>query len=113
MRQAITTRYSGPTASGRGSVIIARCHGGRITEPYSHELSRDGEHAAAAKQLAVKMAGLSGRGWCGYWVGGGLPDESGNCYVWAGGNDLVPDNSVLGVEGEDWFWVPLSVARDR
>lgn len=51
--QAITTTYKGPGA--RGSRIIARCSGRRISVPYDHALDGPANHAAAAIQLQEQM----------------------------------------------------------
>lgn len=71
-RQAITTKYIGPTNT-RGSRIKASAQCGSVTISYDDSL-RD-PHTEAAKAFAVKM------GWAGHWYGGGLPDGKGNCYV--------------------------------
>jgi hypothetical protein len=108
MRQAILTSYHGPGA--RGSVIRAKAAGGSLSLPYPHDLHHAQRHAAAAKALAEKMAAQAGREWCGYWCGGGLPNEKGQVWVRVCDTNGVPDNSVLGFEGEDWFWVHISAA---
>lgn len=66
-RQAISTRYRGPTNT-RGSRIIVTAPAGRIVVPYDHALSAYGNHAAAAQAFADRQ------GWGGRWVGGGTPD---------------------------------------
>jgi hypothetical protein len=109
MRQAILTSYHGPT-DRRGAVIRAKAQGGSLTMPYPHELNHAQRHPAAAHALAVKMAGQGGRGWCGYWSGGGMPSAKGCCWVRIGDTNAVPDNTALGVENEDWFWVHVSAA---
>lgn len=76
MRQAITTRYAGPTDS-RGSRVIARCQAKRITVPWDHALDAEANHTAAALELARQL------GWDGEWLGGGLPDDSGYAFVQA------------------------------
>lgn len=72
MRQAITTKYLGPT-DHRGARIKASASAGSITIPYSHELGPQGSHEAAARALADKF------GWAGNMVGGGTLD--GYCFV--------------------------------
>ena len=52
--QAITTRYHGPT-NCRGSRISARAQAGRLSLPYDHALTLDGNHEAAAAALAGKF----------------------------------------------------------
>lgn len=63
-RQAITTKYHGPTNT-RGSRISASAEAGRIFVPYDHALSLSDNHAAAAAAFAAKW------GWDGSWHGGG------------------------------------------
>jgi hypothetical protein len=105
MKQAIETRYYGPTNT-RGSRIQAKAWGGSISIPYPHELNTERAHAKAAMALCAKM------GWAGLYVAGGSPGERGNVYV------SVPKASDWGVpfcdcvsqlrasmggEGSDWF----------
>ena len=73
-RQAITTKFHGPTDS-RGARITARASACRITAPWAYSLNTQQNHAAAAKALAEKLD------WSGVWVSGGLPDESGDVFV--------------------------------
>ena len=72
--QAIVTKYIGPT-NHRSSLVTATCQAGTLTVSWDHALGVDANHTAAARALAVYL------GWPGVWVGGGLPDGSGNCYV--------------------------------
>lgn len=72
--QAITTKYHGPSDS-RGSRITARCQARRMTVAWDHSLDLEANHAAAAERLARIM------GWAGQWVGGALPDGTGNAFV--------------------------------
>lgn len=65
--QAILTKYHGPT-NVKGSRISATCDAGRIVVSYDHALNGDGNHAAAAKALAIKL------GWNGDYIGGTLPN---------------------------------------
>lgn len=74
MRQAIVTKFLGPTNS-RGSRIKATASAGSIIVPWDYGLGIDDNHRAAAKALADKF----GRG--GTWIGGGMPDGTGNVYV--------------------------------
>lgn len=76
MRQAIVTKFFGPTNS-RGSRIKATCQAGSITVPWDFSLGSEGNHDAAAKALAVKLD------WKGAWFSGGMPGNTGNCYVWS------------------------------
>lgn len=62
-RQAITTRYLGPT-NARGSRIRAACDAGSITVPYDHALGIEDNHAAAVVALANKL-GWNDTDWCG------------------------------------------------
>ena len=98
MRQAITTKYLGPT-NHRGSRIKAQAAAGSITIPYDYSGNDDSVHAKAAKALADKF------GWSGLWIAGGLPSDDGNVYV------NIPEPQSWGLmvlnlrEGEDWFHV--------
>lgn len=74
IRQAITTKYIGPT-NYRGSRIKAKAAAGSVTVHYDCSLNTDDNHAAAAKALAEKF------GWRGHYYGGGMPEGSGNVYV--------------------------------
>lgn len=75
-RQAITTRYFGPT-NHRGARIRATAQAGSVTIPYDHELNPEGAHAKAALALADKW------GWGGQWVGGAT--ATGYAFVDVGG----------------------------
>lgn len=87
MRQAIVTKYHGPTNT-RGSRITARAEAGAVTVDYDHALNAGENHLAAALRLAEKLD------WKGEWFGGGLP-SGGYCFVCA---DHAPD-SAFKVEG--------------
>jgi hypothetical protein len=71
--QAITTKYLGPT-NCRGARIKAKCQAGSVTVGYEYD-SADGDHDLAVLALLSKL------GWAGVWIGGGLPDGTGNAYV--------------------------------
>lgn len=73
MRQAIVTKYIGPT-NYRGARIKATASAGSITVPYAYELEIQAAHRAAARALADKF------GWAGDMVGGGLA-QGGYCFV--------------------------------
>ena len=73
MRQAIVTKFVGPT-NCRGSRIIAKADAGKITVEYDHALNGDQNHLIAAQKLAEKF------GWKGALTGGGLPDGVGAHY---------------------------------
>lgn len=74
MRQAIVTKYHGPT-NLRGSRIVARSQAGAKIVSYDHSLNAEDNHKAAAKALATKL------GWSGHWSGGGLPDGRGYAFI--------------------------------
>ena len=109
MRQAITTKYIGPS-NARGSRIkaIARkadpARGWKemsLTKPYQHGSSEQ-EHCETARLLAEKL------GWSGLWIGGGNVDETGYVYVNAGEPSKV--HAIVYCvpslrEGADWFYV--------
>lgn len=88
-RQAIVTRYHGPTDT-RGSRVSARCAAGRVTVPWDHALDVPGNHAAAVAALVRKL------GWnappCGPFELGALP---GGGYVAV----MACDGSRVAVEG--------------
>jgi len=75
MRQAIVTKFIGPT-NNRGSRIKATADAGSVTVSYDHALGVEGNHRAAAEALALKY------GWPLDMVGGGLPG-SGYAFVYA------------------------------
>lgn len=84
MRQAIVTKYNGPTDFS-GSKITARCQGGSAREPWDHALNAEDNHLAAAQKLVAKMGwfppvapGDTLPKWT--WIGGALPD--GKSYAW-------------------------------
>lgn len=72
--QAIVTKYIGPT-NFRGARVKARTETHTVTIPWDDALDVEQNHAAAAAALAFKFQ------WLGTWLGGGLPDTSGNAYV--------------------------------
>jgi len=65
MRQAISTKFLGPTDS-RGARVKAACEAGSLTAPWDYSLGIEANHAHAARDLAMKL------GWAGHWYGGGL-----------------------------------------
>lgn len=67
MRQAISTKYLGPT-DRRGSRVKATAEAGSVTVSWDDALSVVQNHAEAARALALKF------GWLGTWVGGGGND---------------------------------------
>src|SRR5262245_58644364 len=76
MRQAIVTRYRGPT-DHRGSRVIARCEAGRLVWDWDHSLDAVGNHHAAAEALAKRLGWLKDS----HLVGGGMPGGDGFCFV--------------------------------
>ena len=73
-RQAIVTRYMGPT-NFRGSRVKATCAAGSLTLSWDDSLDTAANHAAACKALADRL------GWGGKWRGGGMPDGRGDVFV--------------------------------
>jgi len=63
MRQAIITKYLGPT-NFRGARVKATAEAGSVTVSWDYELDPPANHAVAAKMLAEKY------GWPGTWHGG-------------------------------------------
>lgn len=80
-RQAIVTKYRGPTSS-RGSRIVASSWAGRVVIPYDHALSIEAMHDLAARVLCAKF------GWVGALAVGGLPDGISRVFVFT---DTVQD----------------------
>jgi hypothetical protein len=74
MRQAIVTKFHGPT-NVRGSRVSARAEAGKITLSWDHALNSDQNHITAAEALVEKL------GWSGHWVGGSIPGTSGYVFV--------------------------------
>lgn len=86
MRQAIVTKYIGPTNS-RGARVKATAQAGSVTVPWDYSLSVDDNHARTALRLADKF------GWRGRWIAGALPDGTSNCYTMS-----QPTNGEEGVD---------------
>lgn len=78
--QAITTKFLAPTNT-KGSRVKATAAAGSVTVAWDYGKSTDENHRSAAQALAQKF------GWIGKYVGGGLPDGSGNVYVLLGTDD--------------------------
>lgn len=74
MRQAITTKFLGPT-NFRGSRVKATCQAGSVTISWDHATGSEENHLAAAKALCDKYD------WGDPVAAGALPDGTGNCYV--------------------------------
>ena len=77
MRQAITTKYIGPT-DFRGSRVKATAAGGNVTLEWDDSLNSTANHSAAASALASKLD------WHGHWIPGGHHDGS---IVWVDASD--------------------------
>ncbi|TYL85599.1 hypothetical protein [Bradyrhizobium cytisi] len=86
--QAIITKYL-PASNVKGSRIKASAAAGSITIHLDHALNAEGNHAKAAEVLANKL------GWRGAWIMGGMPGDSGYCFVCANG-----DAAAFTTEGE-------------
>ncbi len=80
MRQAIQTKYLGPT-NHRGGRIKATCEAGSVTISWDHALGPVENHTAACTALVEKL-GWDGNGHGGEWVAGCLPSW-GYAFVWA------------------------------
>lgn len=77
MRQAIETKYLGPS-NHRGARVVAKAYAGRVAIPWSYELDTDENHLKAATALANKYGWLN-RGE--RLIGGGNAAGTGNVYV--------------------------------
>lgn len=80
-RQAIVTKYHGPT-DNRGSRVSATAEAGRVYLEWDYELNTEQNHQRAALALSRKFK------WSPNLVGAGLPGNAG--YVWS----QVPDEYV-------------------
>lgn len=67
-RQAITTKFLGPT-DYKGSRVKATCEAGSVTLSWDHALNSDGNHEAACRALMAKLGWDGER--AGGWLGGG------------------------------------------
>jgi hypothetical protein len=75
-RQAIETKWIGPTNYRQGRVKATSGSGLTLTVNWEHALDVFGNHRRAALALAAKL------GWDGPWVGGAT--RAGYCFVDAG-----------------------------
>lgn len=92
MRQAIETRYAGPT-DHRGSRVIARCQAGRVIVSWDDALDVAANHARAAERLVAKL----GWEWSnGAWHGGASADGRGFVFVWAGRGGWHAETAMIG-----------------
>jgi hypothetical protein len=67
-KQAITTKYAGPTNSRGSRVIASSASGIKVTIPWDHEFDDFENHVIAAEALQKKL------GWTGALIGGGVKD---------------------------------------
>jgi hypothetical protein len=76
MRQAIVTKYLGPTGR-RGARVVAYANAGKLTVPWEYAWGIEDNHAYAARTLAARY------GWTdwGTAVCGALPYDKGFCFV--------------------------------
>jgi hypothetical protein len=75
MRQAIQTKFFGPTNT-RGARVKASAQVGSVVIPYDYSLfGQERAHAEAAKRLAARY------GWGGRWFGGANADGKGYTFV--------------------------------
>jgi hypothetical protein len=93
--QAITTKYIGPS-NVKGSRVKATAAAGSVTLHWDSSLNSEANHAAAAKALANKFK------WAGHWFQGGMPSDSGYCFVCCPfyGTHAVEFNAAFKTEGE-------------
>ena len=78
MRQAIVTRYLGPT-NHRSARIKAKAAAGSVTVNWDHAMDPADNHFHAACALLDKMGwNMDGRM---FLAVGGMPDDTGNVYV--------------------------------
>lgn len=77
MKQAIVTKYIGPT-NFRGARVKAKAFAGTVTISWDDALGIDDNHTLAATTLANKFGWLTNGASL---AGGGLPTNDGNCYV--------------------------------
>lgn len=94
MFRAIITKYHGPTNT-LGSRVIATIGDHKYTHHWDYGAGNgtihndvDANHCAAAAGLAAKM------GWDGAWIGGGMPNGEGNCYVRLPADAVVFKDSI-------------------
>ncbi len=88
--QAIVTKYIGPSNT-KGSRIKARAAAGSLTVHLDSALNIENNHAKAAEALANKYK------WRGNWFMGGMPDDTGYCFVSC---DEMPGTLAFTTQGE-------------
>ncbi|MHC4780505.1 MAG: hypothetical protein ACYTFG_18185 [Planctomycetota bacterium] len=74
MKQAIVTRFYGPTDSN-GARVIAKARAGRKRSKYDYNLDTFENHRAAAVALCERF------GWPKELAGGAMPDGTGYCFL--------------------------------
>ena len=79
--KAITTKYHGPTGTRGSRISASDSDGNRVSVPYQHDRTRDGEHDTAALALCSKMK------WKGVLVRGSA--DKGNVYVFLDDSAIV------------------------
>lgn len=90
--QAIITKYHGPSNT-QSARIIAKCWIGRVVHNWNYELNVEGNHAAAAAKLIIKLnndrkkAGHDDYIWQPV-ASGNMPDSTGSAFI----VDLVSNN---------------------
>lgn len=77
IRQAIVTKYLGPT-NFRGARVRATARAGSVTIPWDDAFDVNENHSFAAQRLADKLEWLQNGQRL---QGGGMPSGDGNCYV--------------------------------
>lgn len=75
MRQAIITKYLGPTET-KGARVKAKAYAGNITINWDDGLDVNENHYKAALALCEKLEWRAGE-----LIGGGMPDNTGNVYL--------------------------------
>lgn len=84
IRQAIKTKYMGPT-NHRGARMKATAEAGSVIIPYDYALDAVDNHAKAADALQLKW------GWTGTLVGGAIDGE----YFWVTVSDRYTGESTV------------------
>jgi hypothetical protein len=74
MRQAIETKYLGPT-NYRGPRVKAKCDAGSLTLPWDHSLDVGDNHMTVAGRLAIRLGWLGSEAPGVKMVGGSLPQS--------------------------------------
>ena len=92
MRQAIVTKYYGPTNS-KGARIKASCEAGSIWFGYASRHTSDKNHALAVLKLIKKLE------WKGNYTIAGLPNSTGCVAVdhsgsWDNGQEVTVDSGI-------------------